>query len=122
TRWFSEIGDLEDLQRYSAWTDKRRVSVDRIAPGASAVRARPTHLVRLSRNPGGSGVAISPLRKDELLATLLRQIVVPRRPEVARQIVATAAATAAVMTGLDIAVGDDAYEDSAWLRKIEGAL
>ena len=122
TRWFSEIGDLEELQRYSAWTDKRRVSVDRIAPGASAVRARPTHVVRLSRNPGGSGIAVRPLRRDELLATLLRQIVVPRRPEVARQIVATAAATVAAMTGIDVAVGDDAYQDSAWLRKIERAL
>lgn len=122
-RWFSEIGDLERLAHYSAWTQKRRVSAERIAgQGAICMQARPTHVVRLSRTAQRGAISVRPLAQSDVLPTLLGQVVVPSRPAVARGILSTLAAAAPTLQAIEIAVGEDAYRERTWLRAIEEAL
>ena len=52
--WFPEVGDLEQLPTYSAWTDKRKVSASAIWSGATADIGAPTRVVAAEpeRGPG----------------------------------------------------------------------
>lgn len=121
-KWFAEVGDLERLPAYSAWTDKRRVYVENIWRGKAARRARPTHLVALARRDRGSGLKIASLSGQEVFATLLRQTVVPRDRKIAAEILSTVAATARELEGLRVEIGEEAYRDPSALDALERAL
>jgi hypothetical protein len=120
--WFAEVGDLRRFPAYSAWTEKRRVYVEDIWPGKAAWRGRPTHLVSLVQREGGTGIKITPLQRAEILATLLRQTVVPRDRKIAGEILSTVAAAARELEGLRIEIGAEAYRDPGGLEALERAL
>jgi len=120
--WFAEVGDLERLPLYSAWTEKRKVYIDDVWKGRAASRARPTHLVSLARRERGSGVRIASLPRAEVLSTLLRQTVIPRDRKIAGEILAAIGATARRLEGLHVEIGEDAYRDPDSLDALERAL
>ncbi len=121
-RWFPEIGDLTALPRYSAWTDKRRVPIASVWPQAPRAVATPTHLVAVERRDDLEGVTVRPLAANELLQRLLQCTVVPTDKIVAAQILKRVVQTARGMTGIQIAIGPDAYADPAALDPLEEAL
>ncbi len=121
-RWFPEIGDLTGLPRYSAWTDKRKVSAEAIWPGAVTTRGRPTHLLRLDRRDDVQGIEVRPMPTAEILPTLLRQTVVPSHRASAGPILAVVAATAGRLRGLDLVIGKEAYATPGWSAPLEAAL
>ena len=120
-RWF-DFGDLDALPRYSAWTVKRRVPLDSIAPGTAIGRAVPTHIVSVQRNPNVEGIVARAMPKHETLPTLLKQIVLPADRDIAAWIVREAAACATSVTGVTLEIGDDAYARPDWLQAVEEAL
>lgn len=120
-RWF-DLGDLEALPRYSAWTVKRRVPLDDIAPGTALAEATPTHIVKVTRNPSIDGIKAHAMPAHEKLPTLLKQIVLPADREIAAWILREAAACAATVQGVMLEIGDDAYAAPNWLQSIEEAL
>ena len=120
-RWF-DFGDLEALPRYSAWTTKRRVPLDQIAPGTARDQAKPTHIVQITRNPKTTGILAREMPKQHMLPTLLKQIVLPADREVAAWIVREAAACTRQLQGVILEIGDDAYAQPRWLHNIEEAL
>jgi hypothetical protein len=120
--WFAEVGDLERLPLYSAWTEKRKVNIEDIWKGKTAARGRPTHLVLLARRERGAGVKIAALPRAEVLSTLLRQTVIPHDRKIAAEILAAVAATARRLEGFQVEIGEDAYRDPALLDLIERAL
>ncbi len=89
--WFPEVGDLERLPTYSAWTEKRKVAVSSIWDAATADVGVPNRVVALSRSAtrgaSSAGVVSTPLSQPAVLATLLRQTVIPSIPTVAASIV-----------------------------------
>ncbi len=119
--WFPEVGDLESLPRYSAWTEKRKVSVRSIWGHAPAYSAHPTTLVALERREDG-GVSAGSLDLSERLSALLRQTVIPAQPSIARAIVADVSRLAASVHGIALSIGRDAYREEAALDRIEAAL
>jgi hypothetical protein len=121
-QWFPEVEQIERLPTYSAWTSKRRVSTAEYWPDQTAFDAYPTHLVQIERRPTASGFDVAPLGRDALLAILLRQTVVPRDKDVARQILTTVATAARQLRGLHLEIGEDAYSQPAGLAALEGAL
>jgi hypothetical protein len=120
-RWF-DVGDLDALPRYSAWTNKRRVSVGVIAAGTAVRSARPTHVVRIVRNPKIYGMRATPMSGEDLLPALLRQIVLPRDRAVCHWILSETGKTARGLCGVRLEIGDDAYSTPYWLAAIENAL
>ena len=121
-RWF-DVGDIDGLPRYSAFTNKRRVSIGTICPISPMIEsAAPTHVVRVIRDCAIAGVSASPMRAHEVLPALLRQIVIPSEPEAARWIVGETAACAAKMRGVELRVGDDAYGSAGWQQAFEEAI
>jgi hypothetical protein len=120
--WFPEVGDLERLPVYSAWTEKRRVSIDSVWPGGTVAGGRPTHIVQLDRSETYQGVRVLPLAQREILPTLLRQTVLPSDRGVTSQMLRTIADATRDLRGLRIEVGRDAYRDSACLEAFEAAL
>ncbi len=121
-RWFPEVGELAALPRYSAWTEKRKVRIADIWPGVTCERGEPTHLVRVHRHEGADGVRVRALPAAELLSILLRQTVIPNDRRLARGILATVAATAGRLVGLEVELGHDVYRDPDRLAALEGAL
>jgi hypothetical protein len=121
-QWFPEVGPLERLPRYSAWTDKRKVRATAIWPGIGALRARPTRLILLERCAGHSQVRARALTRSEILDALLRQTVIPRDPRRAAPIVRTIAATAGGIGGVRLEIGTGAYAGGAALASIERAI
>lgn len=120
-RWF-DLGDLESLPRYSAWTQKRRVPLDRVRPGAGLELAHPTHVVSVTRAHGTHGIGVRELAAAEVAATLLRQIALPGDVDVTRWTMTETIACAARVRGVQLAIGDDAYAQPGWLQTIESAL
>ncbi|MDQ6780064.1 MAG: hypothetical protein M3Z37_02780 [Candidatus Eremiobacteraeota bacterium] len=120
--WFPEVGDLERLPRYSAWTEKRKVSVKSIWSDASAIAAQPTVLVLLERSPTATDVRIDPLDQAAVLAALARQTAIPAEPATARLIISNVASAALQLRGLHIKVPNDVYRDAAVLTTIEARL
>jgi hypothetical protein len=121
-RWF-DVGDIDRLPRYSAFTNKRRVFIGTISSLSPMISsATPTHVVRVIRDRNVSGVCATPMRADEVLPALLRQIVIPADPSAARWIVGETAACAAKLRGLELRVGDDAYGTPEWLSAVEEAI
>lgn len=120
-RWF-DLGDLESLPRYSAWTQKRRVPLNRLRAGAALELAHPTHIVSVERARGQNGIRARSLTSAEVAETLLRQIVLPTDPQIAAWTMREALSCTSGLRGVQLAIGDDAYAENTWLRAIEGAL
>lgn len=121
-RWF-DVGDIDGLPRYSAFTNKRRVAVGTICARSPMIEsAAPTHVVRIVRDAHASGISASPLRPGDVLPALLRQIVIPADPAAARWIVRETGACASKLRGIELRIGDDAYASAAWLGAIEEAI
>ncbi len=120
-RWF-EVGDVRVLPRYSAWTQKRRVPLDRLRLHARRPMAHPTHVVSITRSPQMRGIRASRLDAPQTVAALLRQIVLPSHVNVGRWIVTQAARCASNLHGVQLEIGEDAYAQPDWLRTIEAAL
>ena len=120
--WLPEVGDLEALPAYSAWTEKRKVRAASIWPGALATRASPTHLVQLHRRDGQAPVRVDALEPAEVLRCLLRQTVVPADPQIARWTLDVIARTARHLRGLRVEVGSDVYRDGDALSELVASL
>ena len=121
--WFPEVGDLLQLPRYSAWTEKRKVFADDVWPGRTAQRARPTHVVRVQRDSTAGPIAIRPLSDEEVFRALIGQIAIPNDASVAAAAMRTVAATVrSGMRGLNVVLGDGAYRDPAVLATLTAAL
>lgn len=120
--WFPEVGDLERLPPYSAWTPKRRVDIRDIWRGKTVSRGCPTHLLSIARREAGSGVRIAALSRADVLSTLLRQTVIPRERTIAAAVLSTIGATARRLEGLHVEIAEDAYRDPDCLEPLEHAL
>ncbi len=121
-RWFPELERIEELPAYSVWTDKRRVPMEWIREGSARVEATPTHVVRVTRLEGAKGVRVSHLDGSETLDLLMRQTVIPADRALARAIVGAVGRTAALVRGLAVEIGDDAYDDPRHLAAFEEAV
>ena len=121
--WFPEIGDLERLPRYSAWTPKRKVYAEDVWPGRTAQRGRPTHVLRVGRDPGEVPIKLTPLAGDEMFRTLVGQIAIPNDPPVAAAAMRIVGKTvAAGLRGLDVVIGEGAYRHPETLAALTAAL
>lgn len=120
--WFPEVGDLERLPLYSTWTEKRKVKIESIWAAPAADDARPTHVLRVRRQPQAGGIIVTPLPLREVLPTLLRQIAVPTDRLTANLILAAVAPTARTVRGLDVIVGHDAYARPDAFTELDAAL
>jgi len=120
--WFPEVGNLERLPPYSAWTEKRKVRIADIWPGRTSREGIPTHLVRIDRTADGRGIRVSAMEQGQVLSTLLRQTVMPNERRTVEQIIATVAGTAKGLRGVRVEVAADAYRDPACLEQLEAAL
>ncbi len=120
--WFPELGDLEPLPRLSRWTAKRRVSIEAVWGDCFATRAVPTHVVMLRRLRERVPLRIESLGAREVLATMLRQTVIPADPTAARHILSVVGGAARSMRGVRFDIGDDAYRDPSALQVLEELL
>jgi hypothetical protein len=120
--WFPEVGDLDRLPTYSAWTNKRKVPVGSVWDDATAHEGVPSRVVSLHRSGPPGGCVAVPLPARDVLATLLRQTVIPTDTAVARSIVAVAAACSRQVVGLEVEVGVDAHGDPTTLDELERLL
>jgi hypothetical protein len=120
--WFPEIGDLERLPRYSAWTPKRKVHAGDVWAGRIAQRGRPTHVLRVRRSLRDVPIALTPMAGDEIFRTLLGQIAIPNDPAVATAAMRTVAKTIAGVRGLDVVIGEGAYRLPTALARLTAAL
>jgi hypothetical protein len=124
TREWLPVPNIEQLPRYSAMTEKRRVGVQSLTRKPLPDAATPSHVICIERTRGHSGVYAMPMSRDEILPTLLRQVVIPRDTAAARetlQVIATACARS-VTRGVRLQIGDGAYRDPDWLAPLERAL
>lgn len=121
-RWFPEAGNLAEWPRYSRWTDKRVVQIDKLWPGRLKDEATPAGLVQVERNPAGPPLTVVPLDAMETLNTLLRQVVIPGDTAHARPLVGCVAGTASRLRGARVLVGHDAFSKSGVVEELEQAL
>lgn len=120
--WFAGLDAIESLPRYSAWTEKRRVSIDSIARDGARFCTKPTHVARLARDGEPGRIRVEAMAQHDVLPTLLKQIVIPHDAEAARHILRVASAAAASLTGLVVHIGDDAYATRGWADAISEAV
>jgi hypothetical protein len=120
--WFPQLGDLKDLPEYSAWSPKRRVSLESVWPDAPALHGEPTHLIQLVRSGGPGRMRVSPLDLAQRISVLLRQAVIPLDPKIARHITSTLANRAERLRGLRVDVPDAVYAQAGALEVVEKAL
>jgi len=122
TRRWLNVGDIDALPRYSAWTQKRRIHVNMLAENQALERAAPTHLAVLRRCSEVDGIRATRMETREVLPSLLRQIVIPSDREAAATILETAISCARGLHGVYVDIGDDAYAKPGWLASLESAL
>ncbi len=120
--WLPEVGNLESLPPYSAWNEKRKVSVRDIWPGGVTPRTEPTHVIRLERRDDIDGVVVREIDRSELLPILMRQTAIPTDRELASEILQTLAAASRHLEGLHVQVGTDAYKDAEGVALLEKVL
>lgn len=120
--WFPEIGDLSNLPLDSAWTPKRRVSIESLWQDRMLARAEPTHLVQIQRFTEPHPTRFVELGGAEVLTTLLRQLVIPGEREIAAQILRVVTALARQVRGLRLELGAGAYADPRTLDLMERML
>jgi hypothetical protein len=121
-RWFPEVGDLERLPAYSAWTSKRRLAIESVWPGRAVSQGSPTYLLNLLRREEPGPVEVTPLGAGDVLSSLLHQTVIPEDRAAARQVLAVMAGLARHLAGLSVTLGPDAYDDIEALAKLEALL
>ncbi len=122
SQWFPEVGDLWLLPAYSAWTEKRKVSIAQIWPGSTERDGVPTHVVRLQRKLDQTTSSAQSLDPDEIFHTLVQQIVVPtERSEAARSLRAVAQ-LAGQVRGVEFAIGENAFHDDECLAALDRCL
>jgi hypothetical protein len=119
--WMPEIGPLDHLPRYSAWTEKRRVQARAIWSGGVISRGQPTHLVEL-RRVDRRGVRTTPLPPAEVLSALLRQVVLPSDAATTKPMLACLGTTAGRLAGVRMEVGPDAYSNTDVAAILDQAL
>ena len=122
SHWFPEAGNLTEWPRYSRWTDKRVVQIEKLWPGRLMDEATPAVLVQVERNPSGPPLAVIPLDAMETLNTLLRQVVIPGDAAHARPLVNCVAGTAAGLRGARVLVGHNALAKSGVVEELEQEL
>jgi hypothetical protein len=122
SRWFPEAGDLGAWPRYSRWTDKRVVQIEKVWPGRLLDRAVPAAAVQLERSENGPALLIEPLDPINTLNTLLRQVAIPGDAGHARPLVACIAATAACLQGALVKIGNDAFADPSTAERLDEEL
>lgn len=120
-RWF-DLGEIEALPRYSAWTNKRRVPLNALRSGAAAALAQPTHIVSVGRDRTATGIRAHELDRTQTAAALLRQIVLPADPDASRAILRDVMKLVASVRGVQLIIGQDAYLTQGWLDTVERAL
>jgi hypothetical protein len=121
-QWFPEVGDLERLPAYSAWTPKRKVKVTSVWDGATASEATPTHVVTLRRVPGPAVVTAVAIPGSDVLSALLHQTVIPSDRATAAAITRTIAECGRSVQGVELRIGDDAYRDPDAMDAVEQVL
>lgn len=122
SRWLQEAGDVSRWPRYSMWTDKRRVPLEAVWPGALVERGRPGCVVRLERGQESAAViACETMDGAETMQTLLRQVALPGDAAHARPLMKTCAALAG-LPGLCVRVGPGAFDDGAALDGLAEAI
>lgn len=121
--WFPEVGDLERLPTYSAWTVKRKVRLEDVWPGRTVTRARPSYVLRIRRNGVRGPIRVASLAEDELFRTLIGQVAIPKDRGVAAAAMRTVARTLqSGVRGFDVVIGEDAYRYADPLAPLEEAL
>jgi hypothetical protein len=122
SRWFPEAGDLTVWPRYSRWTDKRVVQIEKVWPGRLLDEATPAGLVQVERDPAGPPLTVIPLDAMETLSALMNQVVIPADATHARPLVNCVAATAARLRGARVLVGHHALTSPDVVEKLERTL
>jgi hypothetical protein len=121
--WFGEVGDLERLPLYSAWTVKRKVRVEDVWPGRTIDRAHPTHVLRVRRDGLPGPIRVSPLSDEDVFRTLIGQIAIPNDRKVAATAMrAVSTVVRSGLRGLDVVVGEHAYKYPDPLAALDEAL
>ncbi len=121
-RWFPEAGNLAAWPRYSRWTDKRVVGVEKLWPGRLLDEAAPAGLLQVERSPAGPALALIPLGPAEVLNALLRQVVIPGEAAHARPLLNCVAQTASLLRGARLRVGHNAFAAPDVAENLERAL
>jgi len=121
-RWFPEAGNLTDWPRYSRWTDKRVVQIEKLWPGRLLDEAVPRAVVQVERNPLGPALTVIPLEATEILNTLLRQVVIPGEAAHARPLVNCVVGTASRLRGARVVVGHNAFAQLGVAEELEQTL
>jgi len=120
--WFPELGWIADEPAYSAWTDKRRVSLGRAWSHAPAAAMRPTHLAVVARQVGHGGMRITPMSRGDAISALLHQTVIPADPVVARPITAAVARLAESVKAFRFETYEDTFGNVEAMAQAERAL
>jgi hypothetical protein len=121
-QWFPEVGDLECLPRYSAWTEKRKLRIESIWPHSTLRYGQPTHLVQIARDPFRPGSRVTPLSSHDVLDVLLRQTVIPSDSVMAAQVLRIVVPTARQLRGVRLELGEDVYHNPDGLAGLAAAL
>ncbi|MBL8989986.1 MAG: hypothetical protein JNJ48_00235 [Phycisphaerae bacterium] len=122
SRWLAEAGDIRRFPAYSPWTDKRHVDLEAVWPGRLLSRAMIALVVRIRREPGTAGLRWAPLDQAGRFDTAARQVAIPGEAGAARPLVGVVGAIASVAQGIELVVGDDAFDDSSALDALSRAL
>lgn len=122
SKWFPQLGVIEDWPRYSRWTEKRMVKMGELWPDQLLAATVPQVVIQLARGDRGTPLQIDPLDSMATLNTLLRQIAIPGDAAAARPLVACAAALAGQLRGALVTVGENAFADPAMVGRIEARL
>ena len=120
SRWFPDASDISAWPRYSRWTDKRVVRIEKIWPGRLLDSAIPAGAVQLARIE--NGLVVEPLDRINTLNTLLRQVAIPADAEHARPLVSCIAATVANLNSALMKIGHDAFADPCVVDRLDEAL
>lgn len=107
--WFRELGELDALPRYSAWTPKRRVALASLTQWQSVERAMLTDIVRIERTAAHASARIEPLPRVETLPALLRQIVIPADVRTAERVLRDCSTASRSLWSHRLEIGEDAY-------------
>jgi hypothetical protein len=120
--WFPELAVIANQPPYSAWTDKRRVSLGQMWSHAPASSMSPTHLAVVARQPGVGNIQITPMSRAESISALLHQTVIPRDAGVARPITAAVARLAEGLKAFRIETYEDTFSNPDALAEAERVL
>ncbi len=120
--WFPEIGEIAKWPRYSRWTEKRMVKMEMIWPGQLLEGATPAALVQLERATRDEAFEVEPMSFGETLHTLCRQIAIPSDAEVAKPLIASAAALSGQLRAARLFVGNNVFADASNCLRLEKIL